>query len=193
MTGNWNVDVQVGKLPQKVATAMANLNEVITGAEYKEIAYLGSQVVNGTNHAVLAKQTVLTGKDTTNIVMLVFNEKPGDMVATLINIEHILDSGTGLGSVTINDTFDMDENAKATWDDAFEIYIGLRFEPFAYLGTKMTKGLNHIFMAKMISAGPDDDVSVGLVAVNQMTHRVFVSDVFEDKAEATLGYAFSWM
>ena len=62
MIGSWNVDVTVGKLPQKVATAVGKLNESIVGTEYTPIAYLGSQVVNGINHAVLAEQVIVTGK-----------------------------------------------------------------------------------------------------------------------------------
>lgn len=55
MIGNWDINVVVGKLPQKVATAFANLGETIIGATYTPIAYIGSQIVNGTNHAVLAE------------------------------------------------------------------------------------------------------------------------------------------
>lgn len=53
MVGEWKVEVNVGGMPQKVATAMGEIN--MLGAEYEPIAYLGSQVVNGVNHAVLAE------------------------------------------------------------------------------------------------------------------------------------------
>ena len=72
MTGSWNVNVVTNGMPQKVATAIGALSEKLIGAEYEPIAYLGSQVVNGTNHAVLAKQILTTGRDTTNIVVIVF-------------------------------------------------------------------------------------------------------------------------
>ena len=72
-SGGWSVNVEVGKMPQKVATAFSKLGDLV-GASYTPIAYLGSQVVNGINHAVLAEQTVLTGKDTKNIVVIIFNE-----------------------------------------------------------------------------------------------------------------------
>ena len=76
MVGTWKIDVKLEGMPQKVATAFANLGTQLLGAEYTPIAYLGSQVVNGINHAVLAEQLVITGKDTKNIVLIIFNEKP---------------------------------------------------------------------------------------------------------------------
>ena len=77
LVGGWSVDVVVGGMPEKVATAFASLNE-LAGAEYTPIAYLGSQLVNGVNHAVLAEQLLITGKDTKNVVLVIFNEKESD-------------------------------------------------------------------------------------------------------------------
>ena len=69
--GSWNIDVNLNGMPQKIATAFDALSDMI-GACYKFIAYIGSQQTNGINHAVLAEQTILTGQDTKNIVILIF-------------------------------------------------------------------------------------------------------------------------
>ena len=91
MTGNWKVNVST-KFPQPIATALSEMKDTLIGAEYTPIAYLGEQVVNGTNHAVLAEQTILTGKDTKNIVLLIFNVKPTQVGgATLVSIERIVE------------------------------------------------------------------------------------------------------
>lgn len=42
MTGNWKIDVSTGSMPQKVASAVSGLSEILVGAEYTPIAYLGS-------------------------------------------------------------------------------------------------------------------------------------------------------
>ena len=63
--GGWEVKVS-NNFPQKVASSLSSFNEQILGAEYVPISYLGSQVVNGINHAVLAEQTLLTGRDPKN-------------------------------------------------------------------------------------------------------------------------------
>lgn len=55
MVGNWEVKVAVDAMPQKVATAFGKVFEGFVGAQYTPIAYLGSQIVNGENHAILAE------------------------------------------------------------------------------------------------------------------------------------------
>ena len=65
-TGTWIVKVEKN-FPQPIATTISDLNFV--GAEYEPIALVATQIVNGTNYAVLAKQTIVTGKDTNNIVL----------------------------------------------------------------------------------------------------------------------------
>ena len=69
MVGTWNVKVHVDGMPQQVATAFGDILGNLFGAKYNPIAYLGEQVVNGTNHAILAEQTVVTGEDQKNIVL----------------------------------------------------------------------------------------------------------------------------
>jgi hypothetical protein len=86
-------------MPEKIATAVGDLK--IVGAEYTPIAYLGSQVVNGINHAVLAEQLVVAGKDTKNVVVIMFNERPEGV--TLVGIERVLESGGELALAVISD------------------------------------------------------------------------------------------
>ena len=82
-------------MPQKVASAFSEVLGELLGAEYTPIAYLGEQLVNGTNHAVLAEQTLVNGKDTKNVVVVILNER-GDSF-TLSNIERVVETGAPLG------------------------------------------------------------------------------------------------
>lgn len=189
MFGKWNVNVSAA-MPQKVASAVASLSETLTGAEYTPIVYLGSQVVNGTNHAVLAEQTILTGRDTTNIVILIFNEKDND--CTLVNIERVIESGSAFGGTTINTTIDIPTDIKDIWDKAFEDRIGGKIEPFVFLGTQAVKGTNYIFAATVDPMTPNSEVSINIVTVNPMTKNVSFSELLKNRQIASLGYAFSW-
>lgn len=191
MFGAWNVKVSVSAMPQKVATAVGKLSEQLIGAEYQPIAYLGSQEVNGINHAVLAEQTVLTGRDSTNIVILVFNEKDND--CTLVNIERVVESGAPLGGTTIKAVTDIPADVKAIWDGAFEDRVGVQAEPFAFLGTQVVKGTNYIFAATIAPVVPDARASVAIVTVNPMTKTAAFADLLENKQTASLGYAFTWL
>ena len=189
-TGSWDIAVQIGKLPQKVATAFNSLN--IVGAEYELIAYIGSQVVNGTNHAVLAKQTIINGKDTENIVVMIFNEKPNDMNAVLVSIERVLESGEPFGGVHVDVKTVLDDKVMDIWDDAFEDFVGSTVTPYALLGTQVTTGIEYIFAAALSTTSLNPEERAMIVTINPMTKKVKMGDMLASKHEASLGYAFTW-
>lgn len=191
MLGSWEINVQVGKYPQKVASALEQLDNIV-GAEYTPIAYLGSQVVNGTNHAVLAEQKLVLGKDVTNVVLIIFHEtKEG---VSISNIERIVESGGELGGIKVDVSTTIPEDAKADFDKVLTGHLGAKIEPFAYLGSQVTKGTNYIFAAKVtpIVANPVDEVA--LVTVNALTNDVAFVDFLRSKQDTmALGYAFTWL
>lgn len=194
MLGSWNVKVAVDAMPQKVATAIGELAEQLIGCEYKPIAYLGSQIVNGTNHAVLAEQTVLTGKDTKNVVVLIFNEKPNEMKATLVNIERVVEQGGEMGGIQVDVQTDIPAEAKEAFDSAFEGFVGSKVEPFAYLGSQVVKGVNYIFAAEVTSVTAEPVTKVCLVTVNGMTGEIAFGDLLDSRNDLmTVGYAFTWL
>ena len=194
MTGSWDVNVTVGKMPQKVATACVEINETIIGASYEPIAYLGSQVVNGENHAVLAKQTVLTGKDTENIVLLIFNIKPNEDKATLVAIDRVLESGGEFGGIKINATTDIPSEAQEALDNVLEGFVGCDINAFAFLGTQVTKGTDYIFAAEVTPVVKDPVNTVAIVAANPMNKNITINDILTSKDSiGKLGYAFTWL
>ena len=193
MVGSWNVKIVTNGMPQKVATAFSALAEQLIGAEYEPIAYLGSQVVNGTNHAVLAKQTILSGRDTTNVVVLIFNEKPNDMKATLVSIERVVEGGAPLGGIHIDPKTEIPADAKEAWDTAFVNFVGSKVEPAALLATQVVNGVNYIFVAEIAPLVPNAVSQVVLVTVNPTAGVLSFANLLESKHENSLGYAFTWL
>lgn len=194
MVGSWNVNVHVGSnLPQKVASAMSKVGETLLGAEYEPIAYLGSQVVNGTNHAVLAEQTIVTGRDTKNVVVMIFNEKPTDTEATLVSIERVVESGLPFGGTQVDVHTEIPEDAQAEWDNAFMGFVGSTVTPFAFLGTQLVHGMNYIFAATIKPVVPDGETKLAIVTVNGLTKHVDFIDLLSNKQAGAFGYAFTWL
>lgn len=170
MVGSWEVNVSIDGMPEKVATAVSELDSM-AGAEYTPIAYLGSQVVNGTNHAVLAEQTIVCGKDVKNVVLLIFHEtKEG---VTLANIERIVEGGAEFGGVQINveKGDEINKTAQQLLDEAFGGFCGTVVEPIALLGTQIVRGTNYIFVCEVhpaIFAEDDKRSKVKLITLNDM-------------------------
>lgn len=189
--GSWNINVSKN-MPEKIATAMSEIGDYMLGAEYKPIAYLGHQQVNGLNHAVLAEQTVLSGKDTKNVVLIIFNEKPNDMKATVVGIERILESGGEFGGVTIDVKTELSGDAKDVWNTAFEGFVGSDLDPFAVLGTQVTNSVEYIYAVKVTPVTEHGVATVKIVSINNVEKVVRFVDVLLSKFEASLGYSFTW-
>lgn len=193
MVGSWNVKISTNGMPQKVATAVSALADKMIGAEYEPIAYIGSQIVNGTNHAVLAKQTILSGRDTANVVILIFNEKPNDMEATLVSIERVVEGGAPLGGIHIDPKTEIPTEAKEAWNTAFASFVGSKVDPIALLATQVVNGVNYIFAAEIAPLVPNAESRVVLVTINPTAGSLSFADMLENKHEASLGYAFTWL
>lgn len=192
MFGGYEIDVNTNGMPQKVATGFAELNEQV-GAEYRFIAYLGKQQVNGINHAVLAEQTLIVGKDIVNAVIIIFNESKEGFI-TVAAIELIVEQGAPMGGILTNVTTDIPEEAMAAFNSTFEGFVGSKVEPFALLGTQVTNGINYIFAAVMTPVVEDPKATLKLVIVNDRTGQVAFVDLLNSKADAlSLGYAFTWL
>jgi hypothetical protein len=177
MLGSWEINVAVESMPQKIASAMGKLQEQLIGAEYKPIAYLGSQLVNGVNHAVLAEQTILSGKDTKNVVVLIFNEK--GMECTLVNIERVVEGGDGMGAVEVNVKTDIPADALAAYAKVMDGFAGSDVKPFALLATQVVAGIDYIFAAEMKLVTAEPVSKVVKVTVNSLRDTVQFVDILK--------------
>ena len=86
LLGGWNLDEVKGTaLPQKVQSAFTAVTGELVGADYMPVLYVGSQVVNGMNYCVLAKQTIITATPEYRLVKMVINVDTKG-VASLVSV-----------------------------------------------------------------------------------------------------------
>ena len=84
--GGWNLeDVKATALPQKVQSAFTTVTGELIGADYEPIAYLGSQVVNGTNYRLIAIQKLVIPSGEKRIVKMIIHEAI-DGTASLVSV-----------------------------------------------------------------------------------------------------------
>lgn len=171
--GGWKINPIVGgAMPQKVATEFVEATEKLIGATYDPIAYLGAQLANGTNHAILATQKIASGNQQTNVVIMKFNEKGMD--CTLYAIEPVLQGGAAFGGYNVNPVTgkDIPEEAMKAFDQVMSGFVGSHSDPIALLGTKVVKGVNYCFICKTIGVYPNAEPTLKLVIVNPLTNTV---------------------
>ena len=175
--GSWKVNVVTGGLPQKVATAFGNLNETMVGASYEPIALLGQQVANGTNYAVLAKQTLVTKDPQTNIVILKFNEK--EMDCTLYAIETVLEGNNLFGGLSIDPKVgkEIDPDSLAAFEAVTNGWVGTDIKPVALLASKVVKGVDLTWLCVVTPVYPGAAPTVKLVTTNSVAHTIDFADV----------------
>lgn len=181
--GGWTTNVTVGSMPQEVATAFANLN--LVGAEYTPIAYLGSQIVNGTNHAILAEQLLITGKDSKNVVLMIFNQK--GTTVDLVNIERVVESGAQMGGTQVAVQTEIPADAKAAFVACFKDRIGVDVKPFALLATQVVKGVNYVFACEVTPVTDQPQKSVELVTCNMLIKQAAFTPLLVSKLQMSLG------
>lgn len=195
--GGWDVNVSTNGMPQKIASVMGNGFLTMNNCEYKFMATLGTQQVNGTNTAILAQQTVLTGKDVNNAVVLTFNEKPGSMDVALVETRVIVESGGPFGGVSVNMSTIIPEEADEALKAALAEFTGSKIEPFAFIGTQVSKGVNYILAAKTTATALNAKPNLAIVTVRPLLEpKLEFSRMLDkgvnDNEEPKLGYAFTW-
>lgn len=149
------------QLPQDLASAIDSLfnDEKILGAQYSPLWYIGSQIVNGTNHLILAKQTRLTKDFSTRIVAIVINISTSGQASI---VEIIDDSDLIEGSLP-------DMNLKSYFLNAIQGLIGVSYTPILYIGSQIVKGVNFYIIAesKIVRNGSDPYPSIITINVFQ--------------------------
>ena len=94
MTGAWEIfeNIPACNLPQDVATGFAEAANGMMGASYIPLVYCAKQVVAGTNHMIICKQSLSTNPPKQGIVKMVLHQAlpTDDGRFSLISIENIL-------------------------------------------------------------------------------------------------------
>lgn len=178
MLGSWKINVDVNGMPEKVATAVGKLNELV-GAEYAPIAYLGSQVVHGINHAVLAEQTLICGKDVKNVVLVIFNEQANAIDLTLVSIERVVEGAPKgvLGGTEVDPKTDIPVDAKAVFAKGIAGFVGSKLEPFALLATQVVSGVNYIYAVEVTPVVENPESKISIITVNNLSGSISFDDI----------------
>lgn len=75
MSGNWKLaEMKPCNLPQQVATGFAEAVSGLVGAAYIPVLYCGEQLVHGTNHMLICKQTLITSHPEEHLVKIILNQ-----------------------------------------------------------------------------------------------------------------------
>lgn len=188
--GGWTIEPSSTKMPQKVASSFDKVEKVF-GCTYKAISYVGKQEVNGINYAVLAEQTVITGEDTKNAVIMIFNEKPESSDLAWVGTIPVVEGGGKFGGTDVEmmGVECVGNPEKDVFNKAIEGFVGSNIELVATVGTKVTKGIEHKFIVTIAPVVPGAEKKLAVMSYNDMTKEMNFEPLL---AAAKLGYSFTW-
>ena len=145
-------------VPDDVREALAKAAEAKLGAEYTPVAYIGRQVVNGTNHAVLCRTKAVgpDGKDTYTVVDLYVDLQGNAEIKEVIdsNIDTNILPGLVGGWQAAEDPTISDE-LRDKLGSVFGKRLGSDFAPIALLGTQVVSGTNYCVFGESTPVVPN--------------------------------------
>lgn len=87
--GGWEIpEMKAAPLPEKVASAFADVTSSMIGAKYVPVLYCGQQIVHGSNHMLICEQTIAAKDAPKHLVTMVIN--CSEQGHTLVEIQKII-------------------------------------------------------------------------------------------------------
>ncbi|MBQ1820473.1 MAG: hypothetical protein II117_02600 [Clostridia bacterium] len=175
LAGGWQVAENNEMTEERKAVFEKGL-EGLVGVDYVPIAYLGSQVVAGTNHCILAEGKVVYPNSTPMYVLVFLYEDLSGNVS-LMNIENLPiiaeDDGTLsapggemlMGGWAYADSYEVTDEMRDRLNKALEETVGASYEPIANLGTQVVAGLNRCLLCKVTPVVLNPEANYALVYV----------------------------
>lgn len=180
--GSWKNNKESLKLDDngEAKAAFEKATEGLDGYEYEVIAYIGSQVVQGTNYTYLCKGIpVVPDAEAEYLILNVYEDLEGSAEITGKNqlLEVNDENADGGWSYNQGDTeLDKNEDVKLAFDKVLEGLDGCNYEPIAYLGSQVTAGNNYAVFCSVTPIVPDAQKSFCIV---------YISEDLEGNAEMT--------
>ena len=168
VAGGWQTaDDQTISAAQKAVFNKAM--EKLVGVNYEPIAYLGSQVVAGTNHCFLCKSTVVR-PGATPFYSLVYIYEDLSKNCKILNIQEVelpgaRDGKAPLGGFTFAENPAITPEIASVMDKASASKLGATYEPVANIGSQVINGTNHVIFCKITPVAPNAQSTFALVQV----------------------------
>lgn len=177
LSGGWSY-AESPEVTDEMKARLDKALEGLTGAAYEPIANLGTQVVAGLNRCLLCKVSPVVPNPVAHYALVyVYEDLEGG--ATLNNVvdfnlgiseaepepevlsdiewsEAGEDEAFGMaGGWEVSGEPDLTDEYKAIFAQAFEMLVGVDYEPVALLGTQIVSGTNYCFLAKATVVYPN--------------------------------------
>ena len=181
--GGWD-STQSMEITDEIRAMVEQATANMVGAKYTPVAYIGRQIVNGTNHRILCKIAPVTPDAVeTYAIVTIYEDLEGNVEITEIqNSEAEAIGGGPLGGWT--EELGVTEASTAALDKAMESWTGASFKQITCLGTQIVSGTNYCLLCEITPVVPNAESHFGIVIIYEdLEGNATVSDVFDFIAE----------
>lgn len=182
-------------LPGDAQTAFDKVMESIDGATYEPIALLGTQVVSGTNYAVLCKVTPVVTDGTSDLAVVtvyadlngnaeIMSAEPFDL-ATVAGVDNTYTVDPEMvGGFETNPTFtaQVEDEGTAEAFKAAEAEAAKGGDTYSYaaeLGSQVVSGTNHVYLVMKDGDDADKACWAVLTAYEDLDGNVSLASIYE--------------
>ena len=142
--------------------------EKLVGVKYTPVAYLGSQVVAGTNHCFLSQAVVVVPDESPSYVLMTLYENlQGDVTLLSITELGMQEKELLAGGWRAAESFTLTEDILALFEKGTQELVGVVYTPVAYLGSQVVAGMNHCILCQATVVVPDASPSYVLMVLYQ--------------------------
>ena len=180
-TGGWtmNEDETVAVLPDDVQEAFDKALEGYTGVGFTPVAYLGSQVVSGTNYKILCKGTTVTANpETSYYTVTIYQDLDGNAEVSEVKDFNLEDYNTDVevettqlaGGWSVNDSYqvvNLPADVQSAFDGATKDLLGVKYDPIAYLGSQVVSGTNYMILCHTTTSDANATEGMAIITVYQ--------------------------
>ena len=163
--GGWTVAEDTNLTPDQL-DVFDQAMEGYTGVGYEPVAYLGSQLVSGTNHCYLCKATVVYPNATPEYSLVYIyeslNDKPAIANITDINLPGT-SRGAALGAWSCATDPAITPELKAVVEKA--AVLGAEYEPIANIASQLVSGTNHAILCRITPVAPNAESHFAVVYI----------------------------
>ena len=151
------------------------------GADYTAVAYIGRQIVNGTNHKILCKIAPVTLNGTaTYAIVTIYEDLNGNVKVTEIqNCEAEIVSGSPMGgwSEVAPEATEASVNAL---EKAMQNLVGAEYKEICCLATQLVAGTNYCMLCEITPVVPNAESHFAIVYIYEdLDGNAQITDVFD--------------
>lgn len=170
--GGWNINTSSTAMSKnaKAKAAFEKVTENINGVTYEPIAVLGTQVVSGSNYAVLCRKTPSNPSAASEVVvMYIYDSLDGS--AKVTGFKTVIDESDKDGYTVNAGKFAISNRKNRTvyntYRKAVKEVSGTTYKPVLYMGKRTGSGRNYMLLCRTKDAGSDAEYQWSIVTVNK--------------------------